>query len=334
MMLLESLPDSMQPVIFSDLEHRFESPKGHIAHSSALWYSSYHKKVFLVWYQGRHERSTDCKLMLSEWDLKSSWSKPRSIHNSFSKSDANAVIWDDNQGHLHLMFCTLYGKDWTDAKLFYKKSTDGGLSFEPERELHGLDGHLVRNKPLCLNEKVLIPIYHEASWSSMMLSSNSPTGKFVKGDKVYSTDDLIQPAICKTATGRMVCYFRSSHHHKDLYMSFSDDDGKSWMPARKSKLPNNNSSVDVCNAGDKVILAFNDSSSVRTPLSLGLSHDGGMNFREIRHLETDHGEFSYPSILCLPDGKLLISYTHQKDTIQIKVVLPDWISRRPDRIQE
>jgi len=73
--------------------------------------------------------------MLSEWDLKGSWTTPRSIHNSFSKSDANAVIWDDNQGHMHLMFCTLYG-DWTDAKLFYKKSLDGGLTFETERELH------------------------------------------------------------------------------------------------------------------------------------------------------------------------------------------------------
>jgi predicted neuraminidase len=75
----------------------------------------------------------------------------------------------------------------------------------------------------------------------------------------------------------------------------------------------------------------------RVPLSVALSDDNGEHWASVRDLERGDGaasadqhfpkrtggeEFSYPSILQLPDGRILVAYTWRRKAIKA-ALLPE-----------
>ncbi len=103
---------------------------------------------------------------------------------------------------------------------------------------------------------------------------------------------------------------------------------------------------------EALVIAFNNSNagvtrdktavSVRRPLSIALSHDGGETWPWIRDLETgrsaceDHGahvdkvtddEYSYPSLLQDANGKIVAAYTYRRETIKVVRFDEEWIKQ-------
>jgi predicted neuraminidase len=78
----------------------------------------------------------------------------------------------------------------------------------------------------------------------------------------------------------------------------------------------------------RVVLAYNDSPGVRTPLTLALSQDEGETWPYKRVLIHEDGkEFHYPAIIEDSDGMLHVTYTDNRVWIGHFELSPDWITQ-------
>jgi len=96
------------------------------------------------------------------------------------------------------------------------------------------------------------------------------------------------------------------------------DGGKTWCPAYKTGLFNNNSGIDVARTDDgRLFLISNpvkENWGERTPLTVICSDDNGFTWGLGAVLESMPGEYSYPAIIA--NGKeLLVSYTWNRKYI-------------------
>jgi predicted neuraminidase len=83
-----------------------------------------------------------------------------------------------------------------------------------------------------------------------------------------------------------------------------------------------------------LLLVFNDQDKFdgRTPLHIALSTDEGRTWGKPLILETNPGEYSYPSIFQSADGMIHIIYTFRRYSIKHVEMNEDWITHfdRPD----
>ena len=80
-------------------------------------------------------------------------------------------------------------------------------------------------------------------------------------------------------------------------------------------------------ANGHLVLVFNDSQTDRTPLSICRSLDEGATWEAPIQLESNPGEYSYPSIIQSADAKLHITYTFRRYSIKHVEMNEDWLVR-------
>lgn len=84
---------------------------------------------------------------------------------------------------------------------------------------------------------------------------------------------VIQPTLWQSSGADVHALLRSDTGH--VYRADSADGGKTWGPARRSGLPNNNSGLDVARLADgTLVLAYNPTAgewAARYPLRLAIS---------------------------------------------------------------
>ena len=103
----------------------------------------------------------------------------------------------------------------------------------------------------------------------------------------------------------------------------------------------------------RLAMAFNNSSGPadtqkpqtgpRFPLSVALSSDNEIRWTSVRDLETGdaaeppdahfpkrtgRAEYSYPSIVQLPNGKILVAYTYRREAIKAALFSEKWAEAR------
>mmetsp|Transcript_20318 Transcript_20318/g.48397 ORF Transcript_20318/g.48397 Transcript_20318/m.48397 type:complete len:136 (+) Transcript_20318:1256-1663(+) len=108
-----------------------------------------------------------------------------------------------------------------------------------------------------------------------------------------------------------------------VFRSDSGDGGRTWGRAYATKLPNNNSGLDVARLADgTLILAYNPVSgdwAARYPLRVALSKDNGETWSIYWDVETDPGEYSYPAIIPWEDPErglgFSLTYTWMRRSI-------------------
>src|SRR5262249_46383508 len=111
-----------------------------------------------------------------------------------------------------------------------------------------------------------------------------------------------------------------------LWRAVSRDRGFSWSHPERDRLPNPGTPVEAVRLHNgHLVLAFNNSPTDRSPLSLALSPDEGRNWRQARDLESAPGEYTHPSILQTEDGAIHITYTYQHRAIKHVTVNEEWI---------
>ena len=109
-----------------------------------------------------------------------------------------------------------------------------------------------------------------------------------------------------------------------IYRSSSFDDGISWLKPYRTRLPNNNSGIDLdTDDSGRIFLVYNPVGipGIRTPLTLAVSLDDGKTFTKIKTFETGLAEYSYPAVVVKGDT-IHITYTYERDYIaywQIKI---------------
>mmetsp|Transcript_32259 Transcript_32259/g.80799 ORF Transcript_32259/g.80799 Transcript_32259/m.80799 type:complete len:341 (+) Transcript_32259:3-1025(+) len=112
---------------------------------------------------------------------------------------------------------------------------------------------------------------------------------------------LIQPTLWQSdAAGRRVHALLRSDAGS-VFRADSEDGGRTWGKAYRTKLPNNNSGIDAARMPDgALLLAHNPVGGdwgARWPLRLSMSVDNGETWPCHLDLDAEEGEFSYPAII-------------------------------------
>lgn len=297
------------------------------SHASTI-YQAPDGSIMCAWYSGSAEANPDVAVYASRY-LEGAWSKPEVIADTPGKPEGNPVLFADDQGRTWLFFVTIHGFGWNWAKIKYRVSEDSGRSWGPVVMLRERRGWMTRNHPLVLSDGgILLPLYSENKWCSEFMLSTDGGGSWEHVSEVCSRPGNIQAAVVELDDGSLYATMRTGAAKPKgmLWETRSTDGGRTWTPARLTSLPNPNAGTDMIRLqSGKLLLAFNNSATGRSPLSLAVSDDGGKTWRVARDVETDPGEFSYPSLCLEQNGTVHLSYTYQRKTIKHVAFTENWL---------
>ena len=314
--------------------------KGNICHASNICLMD-SGAIGAVWFAGKKEGTEDVSIWKSLC-RDGKWSIPQMAAHDAKEAHWNPVLYQRQDGKVLLLYkvgnrisrwytnCRIsedYGETFGEAKELVPGDRGGrgpvrckmitlsdgsmlaGTSTEEGIWTAYADRSEDGGKSFCLSDPTRIEVAYggenTAAGSTVQVSEQSFYGRGV-----------IQPTLWESSPGKVHMLLRSSEGR--IYRADSEDYGKSWGSAYPTKLPNNNSGIDVVRCSDGVlILCMNpvgENWGKRTPLVLLSSSDNGASWQEEAVLEDTDGEYSYPSIIA--DGKkIYVSYTFDRKSI-------------------
>ena len=108
---------------------------------------------------------------------------------------------------------------------------------------------------------------------------------------------IIQPTVWESETSRLKMLVRATQDIGFICEATSEDGGRTWSPARPTALPNPNSGIDAVKMADgTVALAYNHTSSGRSPLNVAFSRDNGASWSAVFVLEDGPGDTPIPQL--------------------------------------
>jgi hypothetical protein len=213
----------------------------------------------------------------------SSWATKRLTWNSEDSSEPNIVV--DSNDHIHLV--------WSDyspgnAEIFYKRSTDGGVTWEAAKRLTWTSGfsyglsiavdsndhiHVVWNDDSPGNRE----IYYKkstsggASWTSKRLTWNS--------------EDSLRPSITVDSYDHIHVVWHDfvTPTNGEIFYKRSTDGGSSWLKKRLTwNSGSSHSSVIASDSNNYLHVAWSDYTPGNAEIFYKRSTDGGTNWFTMR----------------------------------------------------
>ncbi|MBQ2707419.1 MAG: exo-alpha-sialidase [Clostridia bacterium] len=273
--------------------------------------------IAAAWFGGTREGDDDVQIYFARCE--DVFTKPVCVSAPEAVPHWNPVLFDAD-GALLLFYKR--GKPIAHWQTMLCRSDDGGLTWsEPTLLVEGDDGGRgpVKNKPIRLkNGCILAPASTEQGpWRCFTDLSRDGGRTWERSADVPMPDEsvgVIQPSLWEDAAG-VHMLMRSN---AGFIWRADSPDGMHWGTAYPTALPNNNSGLDLVQICEgHLILCCNPVEKnwgARTPLTLFESTDGGGSFRRLLDLETEPGEYSYPSVI-YHDGILHGTYTWRREKI-------------------
>lgn len=304
--------------------------------------------LLAAWYAGSREKGDDVAILgVRRPKGSEQWSRWFVLADDPERSDGNPVLFVDNDGTVWLFYNTMYGSGegrtrpgtgWTTCKIHYKISTDHGRTWSFPATLTEELGYLTRCSPLQIkNGDILLPAHDERDWSSLFFIAEEGGPIWTTGQRFDCGGGFhwgnIEPTVIQRADESLLCYMRAGGPTtKRIWRSESFDKGRTWTEPATVSLPNPDSAIDLLRLKNgHVVLAFNNSTTARTPLTLALSIDDGDSWTSFRNVESGEGSFSYPSMVQTADGLIHMTYTYSRETIKHVVFNEEWITERTPR---
>jgi predicted neuraminidase len=297
--------------------------------------------LLVTWYSGSYESADDQALFISRRKKGSrTWSKPALLLKSPGKPPGNAIVWTDKQNRVWLLWGRMDGTQpmmrgtgWNACRLFYRTSSDNGITWSKDQSFyHDTIGWLPRNLTLWLHDgRLIVPISDERNGHGVDLSFFLAT----KDNGATWTQSGImrggeQPTFIERSDGTLLAYLRVRPNIKSAE---SHDGGKTWSEPTATQWKNPDAGISMRKLKNgHVILVFNNQDNSRTPLHIALSTDEARSWQKPLQLESNPGEYSYPSVMQSSDGKIHIIYTFRRYSIKHVELNEDWLTRivRPD----
>ena len=153
----------------------------------------------------------------------------------------------------------------------------------------------------------------------LMSTDKAQTWQYVStiaGDPGGAQGGFLEPGIVRTQTGRIIAGMRNHADENAIYISYSDDDGKTWIPPVKTKMIGH--PVDLIQLSDgRIIATYGVRGGVGHHTEPGgiracFSYDNGEtwdvgNEVVLRNDLMDY-DIGYPESLEMPDGKIMTVY--------------------------
>ena len=290
--------------------------------------------LYLAYYGGGGEYEDDSKV----WGMRrpagaQAWTQPEVIADTPFLAEGNPVVWQAPDGVLWLWYVQRYGDTWSDSRIHAKISRDRGQTWSDSLVVAFEKGMMVRAKPIVTPEGgYLLPIYHEtgadrehvgAETASLALHYDPAGHTFTESGRITSRLGNLQPSFARLDDGRIVAYCRrgGGYEPRDdawLVRSESADGGRTWSPGVETRFPNPNAATDFMRLqSGNLILAFNDSKTDRSDLTVAVSTDGDMNYPHRLVMPSRSADLAYPFLAQRPDGTILLLFTDARSTIYL-----------------
>lgn len=319
----------------------FERIPGYPVHHCSSITEAPNGDLLVSWYGGSYESADDQVLFLSRRPKGSrAWTKPEIVVRSPGKPPGNAILFTDKIGRIWLLWGRMEGKQpmmrgtgWDHCRLFYRTSSDNGKTWSGDKPFfEDTMGWLPRNLPIWgADGSLIVPISDELNGHGVDLSffvSTRDNGKTWARSGVMRGGE--QPTIIQRADGTLLAYLRV---RPNIMAAESHDGGKTWTKPAPTQWKNPNSGISMRRLRNgHALLVFNNQNNARTPLNIARSTDEGRTWGTPLALETNPGEYSYPSVLQTSDGKIHIIYTFRRYSIKHVEMNEDWLTKmeRPD----
>lgn len=286
--------------------------------------------IMAAWYSCTREATPDSAIYFSI--LKKGgreWTPPRVVEDTPGVSNGNPVLFVDRKGAVHCYYVSLYGDWWTGSRIMRKISADGGSTWGDEETIIDEKGWMLRNKPVTLNDGgIVFPVYDEKDWTPGFLGSEDGgrSWDFLARGLPAPGGGAIQPTVIQRDTGELFALLRTRDAGRSIWSFTSPNGGRNWSEPRRTKKPNPDSGIDMVKLDNgNVVLAYNNAHYTRTPLNVTFADNQHGYWLQIRILEKDTGEFSYPSIIQGADGLIHIVYTYNRRTIKHAAFDENWV---------
>ena len=232
--------------------------------------------------------------LVRSYDQGQTWTQPQLLPAGLLGPAKNKPI----QLHNGAVFCPTSAETWNTWACWGELSLDYGASW---RKLGPITAPC--QAAAGISAESLVSATWDPAAGTLLLPQNFP--------------GVIQPAVWEYAPGKLRMLMRATRLVGRVCLSDSQDGGLTWSPARQLAVPNPNSGLDAARLSDgRIALVCNPVEAGRTPLSLLVSSDNAETFPERIDLETQPGEYSYPSILQSADGALQVVATYQRRRIE------------------
>ncbi len=295
-----------------------------------------------AWFGGTRERDPDVGIWVSRL-VEGKWTTSVEVANGvqYTKADGtvvrhptwNPVLFQPKDGPLMLFYkAGPTPEDWWGM---LTTSADGGQTWDPPHRLpEGILGP-IKNKPVQLPDgSILCPTSNEtkekmSKWT-VHFERTRDLGK--TWELIGPVNDgvaiqAIQPSILFLGGDKLMALGRS--RQDKVFEVTSEDNGKTWSEMRLGTLPNNNSGTDAVTLKDGThLIIYNHIGGTpgkwggkRTPLNISGSKDG-RTWQAGLVLESDPGEYSYPSIIQTQDGLVHVTYTWKRQKVKHAVIDP------------
>ena len=303
-----------------------------------------------VWYGGSGECSPDVRIYGAlQRKGATEWSPPRAIMTREQaekdlgrpvKSLGNALLLANPSGSLRLLFVTIAMGRWSGSQLNTCLSSDGGATWSRAERLTLSPlfnfSELVRNRPVGL-ESVrrdepggwCVPIYQEflGKFPELLWLQECSGRLAVRKSRIAGGCSTFQPSLTAFDLQHALVLLRDYTQSKRIFLSRTDDGGRSWGKPEITALPNPDAGISGLRLSDeRMITAFNDSVSGRDNLTLAVSADEGRSWKRFAVIEKESGaSFSYPYLMRTSDGLIHLAYTWKSKTIRSATFTEGWI---------
>ncbi|HVU89405.1 MAG TPA: exo-alpha-sialidase [Pirellulales bacterium] len=308
-------------------------------HCSTICEAANHD-LLCLWYGGTYESAHDQTLFLARKKPgEKNWSAPQALIPGGPQPPGNGVIFrDPADDRIWIVWCRMEGtrpmgrgQGWDRCRLFYRTSTDHGVTWSEDRPMFDETLWCVpRNPPVALGDgTLLLPVEgleDEVEGSHFLVHKPGAA----RWERAGFTSGGSQPAVIERNDGSLLAMLR---HARFITHIESRDAGQTWSKAEPTPLQNPDSGITMTKlANGHLLLVYNDSQTKRTPLAIVRSLDEGKTWEKPLSLECNPGEYSYPCIIQTADGKIHVTYTFRRYAIKHAEFNEDWLTNfeRPD----
>lgn len=297
--------------------------------------------LFAAWFSAAFETAHDQVILAAQKAPGRPWTSPRIIAQVSGQAVGQPVFLVRPNGGLWLFFVLVADPGpppgtpafdmlpphaaWDSAQPYVQCSSDLGRTWGLPHHLLDHPGLMFRSRPLVLPERIIVPVYDERAWHSMMLISDDDGRSWRLTDPIVSPPGNIHPCLAPLSNGRLVAYLRTGGRGGVIWRSESADGGERWTAPQPTQLPNPNSGIDLLRLQNGwLLLAFNNSSTARTPLCVAMAAEDEQ-WRWMRMIEDQPGEYSYPALIQTVEGLIHMVYTYSRKHIQYACFDQDWM---------
>jgi predicted neuraminidase len=296
--------DDAPNVVAGRFESHFASSRLHVqTHASSL-VELKDGRIRAFWFSGSREGASDVTVNSAVFDpVKDEWgaeqvvatraSTQRALHRYISKL-GNPVAARAADGTLRLFYVTVSLGGWAGSSITMMTSNDDGETWSAPRRLITSPfiniSTLVKGTPfLYADGSMGVPAYHESFSKFAEILHLDAAGNVIDKQRLASAGQgTLQPVVLlKSPNDALILTRYSGKDNPHLARSLTTEDGgQHWSGVKKSSFPNPDAALSATALPDGRLLAvLNHQEQGRDSLSLMLSTDGGVNWKELRRLE-------------------------------------------------